>query len=214
MLLTGLAIVLAVGAVPSGPRAAASESEPRVLENVRDDGPGRVLTWERMLEGGRSGSDQEKLERVNRYFNQLDFVPDLRHWGRRDYWATPLEFLNSGAGDCEDFAVAKYVSLRSLGVPADRLRLIYAVALKRKEAHMVVAYFPSPQTDPLILDNLISDIRPASRRKDLLPVYSFNDSGLWLTKQGGEIARVGDASRVGAWKDLQERLHNALPRVR
>ena len=103
----------------------------------------------------------------------MRFVSDDQHWGRADYWATPVEFLATGAGDCEDFSLAKYFTLKALGVPLERMRLTYAKAVKLNQAHMVVAYFATPDAEPLILDNLISDIKPASQRTDLVPVYSF-----------------------------------------
>lgn len=131
----------------------------------------RVSSWKQLLDSEHFASDREKLERVNRFFNQFQFVSDLSQWGRRDHWATPLELLESGLGDCEDFALAKYISLRCLGVSVHRLRLTYTVALKLNQAHMVLVYFPEHQNDPLILDNLTPDIRPASSRRDLIPVY-------------------------------------------
>ena len=209
-LLASLALGLGVNGVPGVSAAWAGEIEPGFAGLLgRSEGRARVLTWQRMLEAGRSGSDEEKLEQVNRHFNTLGFASDAEQWGRQDYWATPMEFLYRGAGDCEDFAVAKYISLRQLGVSIERLRLVYAFAAKRNEAHMVLAYFEAPQADPLILDNLVSDIRPASRRRDLSPVYSFNDSGLWLTRKDGKSYRVGNSSRLAAWRELKERIREA-----
>ena len=63
---------------------------------------------------------------------------------------------------------------------------MYVKALKLNQLHMVVAYYPKPSAIPLILDNLKSDLLPASQRKDLLPIYSFNGSKLWLMKQKGQ----------------------------
>ena len=78
------------------------------------------------------------------------------------------------------------------------------------EAHMVLAYFPSPDAEPLILDNVNKSIQPASIRTDLAPVYSFNGSGLWLAKQQqGRGQSVGSSDRIGHWKDLQTRMKGA-----
>ena len=208
-LLVGLGPSLTLGGLCWSSSAFASEHESggSALEYGSEL---RILTWKRILESVRTASDQTKLEKINRYFNQLEFVPDAKRWGRSDYWATPVEFLKSGAGDCEDFAVAKYISLLQLGVPVDRLRLVYALAVRRNEAHMVLAYFKTPQADPLILDNLVADMRPASRRKDLLLVYSFNNDGLWLTRRNGKSDRVGNSNRLGAWRDFQERMLGTL----
>src|SRR3972149_8628999 len=136
-------------------------------------------------------SEQEKLEFVNNFMNQTRFIDDLAHWGKEDYWATPIEFLSTNGGDCEDFSIAKYFTLRALGVPDDKLRITYVKELViYNQAHMVLAYFPSPDAEPLILDNINPTIRPASNRTDLLPVYSFNGSGLWL---GEKQSRRGPA---------------------
>lgn len=117
----------------------------------------------------------------------------------------PVESLVKGAGDCEDYALAKYFSLRNLGVPSEKLRITYVKALTRNQAHMVLTYYATPSADPLVLDNLISDIRPASNRKDLLPVYAFNAEGLYMPgADGGK--RKGDAKRLSRWQDVLQKM--------
>lgn len=156
--------------------------------------------------------EREKLELVNDFMNRTPFVADLQHWGKEDYWATPVEFLSTNGGDCEDFSIAKYFALRSLGVPDEKLRITYVKeVVVYNEAHMVLAYFPAPDVEPLVLDNINKSIRPASTRTDLVPVYSFNGSGLWLAKdQTGRGQSVGGSDRIGHWKDVQKRLRAAL----
>jgi len=156
--------------------------------------------------------EREKLELVNDFMNRTEFVADIKHWGKEDYWATPVEFLATNGGDCEDYSIAKYFALRSLGVPDEKLRITYVKELViYNEAHMVLAYFPSPDAEPLVLDNINKSIRPASSRTDLLPVYSFNGSGLWLAKdQTGRGQSVGGSDRIGHWKDVQSRLRAAM----
>jgi len=156
--------------------------------------------------------EREKLELVNDFMNRTPFVSDLQHWGKEDYWATPVEFLSTNGGDCEDFSIAKYFALRSLGVPDEKLRITYVKEIVvYNEAHMVLAYFPAPDAEPLVLDNINKTIRPASTRTDLVPVYSFNGSGLWLAKdQTGRGQSVGGSDRIGHWKDVQSRLRAAM----
>jgi predicted transglutaminase-like cysteine proteinase len=156
--------------------------------------------------------EREKLELVNDFMNRTPFVSDLEHWGKEDYWATPVEFLSTNGGDCEDFSIAKYFALRSLGVPDEKLRITYVKEIVvYNEAHMVLAYFPAPDAEPLVLDNINKTIRPASTRTDLVPVYSFNGSGLWLAKdQTGRGQSVGGSDRIGHWKNVQARLKAAL----
>ena len=142
---------------------------------------------------------------INQFFNRrVLFRDDMVIWGQLDYWASPLETLAKGMGDCEDYAIAKYFSLIAAGVPAVKLRLIYVRATiggagGPQQAHMVLAYYGQPTAEPLVLDNLITDIRPASRRQDLTPVFSFNADGLW---QAGANTSSGDpGARLSKWRD-------------
>lgn len=171
----------------------------------------RVGSWKTLMESSQVLDEPAKLEVVNAFFNQLEFVDDTVHWRQADYWATPLEFLATGAGDCEDFSIAKYFTLLAIGVEESKLRLTYVTALKLNQAHMVVTYFATPDAAPLVLDNLDPAIKPAEARSDLAPVYSFNGSGLWLARQRGQGKLAGSADRIGRWWDLLQRLTQSPP---
>jgi predicted transglutaminase-like cysteine proteinase len=166
--------------------------------------------WRKIVEDGQNLSDEEKLRRVNQFFNRrIRFGDDIQIWGQTDYWATPMETLGRAAGDCEDFAIAKYFTLRSLNVATGKLRLVYVRARfggpdsQIAQAHMVLTYYATPDAEPLVLDSLISDIRPASRRPDLTPVYSFNSDGLWV---GAAPAPTnGGVGRLSRWQELLKR---------
>lgn len=166
----------------------------------------RLEAWQNLLRQEATGDDRTKLEQVNRFFNRIPFIEDAIHWQQNDYWATPFEFLASGGGDCEDFAIAKYFTLVSLGVDENKLTLTYVKALNLNQAHMVLAYYAAPAAEPLILDSLNASIEPSSKRTDLLPVYSLNASGLWLAKQRGKGKLIGESSRLQRWQDLLERM--------
>ncbi len=166
----------------------------------------RVLAWRRLVADSQNLSIVNKLATVNNFFNSLDFVDDLDHWGKEDYWATPIEFLATRGGDCEDFTIAKYFTLRELGVPDEKLRLVYVKALTLNQHHMVLAYYNKPTSIPVILDNLDKELKPASQRHDLLPIYSFNAKNLWLSKEKGRGQLVGGSSRLSLWTDLNNRL--------
>lgn len=182
----------------------------RTLEQAEKQyGPGarkRLLAWQELLRTDRTDNDRAKIERVNRFFNRLNFVDDALHWHKADYWATPVEFLASEGGDCEDFAIAKYFTLLDLGIDEHKLTLTYVKALKLNQAHMVLTYYPSPRAEPLVLDNLVEAILPSSERTDLLPVYSLNGSGLWLARQRGRGKMVGDSSRLQRWQEMLARM--------
>lgn len=173
----------------------------------------RFTVWQAMLADIRNGApDAQRLKRVNDFFNrQIAFGEDAAIWNQGDYWATPLETLGRGAGDCEDFAIAKYFSLRAVGVAPEKLRLIYVRAKVgssdsiTSQAHMVLAYYLRPDTEPLVLDNLISEIRPASRRPDLVPVFSFNSEGVFAGVSGKESTPAAGNGRLSRWEDLLKR---------
>lgn len=165
-----------------------------------------IDAWEALLKQPAQGNIQATLNRVNQFFNsRIRFVDDITVWGQEDYWATPVEALRKGAGDCEDYALAKYFTLRELGVPASQLRITYVKALQLNQAHMVVTWYSTPDAIPLVLDNLKPAILPATARSDLLPVYSFNGEGLWIPQASGS-KRVGDSKRLSRWQDLLTRM--------
>lgn len=170
------------------------------------EGRQRIDAWQRLLSTQKPLSEVEQLKVVNLFFNhQLRYQEDIDLWHEVDYWATPIESLWKGAGDCEDYAIAKYFSLRRLGVSADKLRITYVKALRQNRAHMVLTYYSSPEAMPLVLDSLVDPILPASQRQDLLPVYSFNGEGLWLTGAGGN-KKVGDTKRLSRWQDVLKKM--------
>ena len=172
------------------------------------EAPPRLYVLQRLVRDNKAKTapgrpDTESLKAVNSFFNQIPYVSDLVHWGVADYWATPIEMLGSYGGDCEDYSVGKYLSLKEIGIPIEKLRVTYVRALRLGESHMVLAYYPTPDAEPLILDNLTGDIKLASQRTDLEPVYSFNDDDLWTS---GGTAKKGGASNVRLWRDLLEKL--------
>jgi predicted transglutaminase-like cysteine proteinase len=170
----------------------------------------RVRDWQEVIADNKNSDTADQLYEVNLFFNRLEFVDDLKHWNKNDYWATPVEFLSTNGGDCEDFSIAKYFSLRAMGVPAVKLRLMYVKALRYNMAHMVLAYYETPKSIPLVLDNLNKDILPANKRRDLRPVYSFNGEGLWMAKEQGRGKKVQEGGNNSLWEDLNKRMMQEL----
>lgn len=181
-----------------------------MLSRYGDDGVNLLGAWSSMLDASRNLEDEKKITQVNDFFNKhIRYTDDVTLWQKTDYWATPLETLGVRAGDCEDFTIAKYISLLELGVPTEKLRLIYVRARiggpqsKRFQAHMVLGYYSSPDAVPQILDNLVSIIEPATKRPDLHPVFSFNSEGLWV---GNSTQSQADpTARLSRWRDLLAR---------
>ena len=181
----------------------------RMLRAAAAHGPQAVAgarALQSVLAGLNGQEDAARIAAINQFFNgRIVFTSDQDVWGQADYWASPLEMLGKGRGDCEDYVIGKYFALLAAGVPMSRLRLVYVRAIVGGPggevlAHMVLAYYAAPGAEPLILDNLLGDIRPASRRPDLEPVFSFNGEGLW---QGVGPQSSGDpVARLSRWREV------------
>lgn len=177
-----------------------------MAQRFGQEGTRNLQDWRSMLGEAARAQETEQLRRVNDFFNRrIRFGEDPDIWQATDYWATPLETLGRAAGDCEDFALAKYFSLVEIGVPAERLRLIYVRARiggpnsSITQAHMVLGWYANPEAEPLVLDNLLGEIRPASRRPDLAPVFSFNSQGVWMA---GADRPASPVDRLSRWNEL------------
>jgi predicted transglutaminase-like cysteine proteinase len=207
-------LCLLLGVWIPGIQAATDFSKLRMLAEQRygDRAKNTIIELEALLNTLRDAPDQEKLEKINLFVNDKirRFDDDINIWGQSDYWATPLESLGREAGDCEDYSIAKYVFLRELGIPNEKLRLTYVRAKiggpnsRISQAHMILSYYPTPNAEPLILDNLIISIRPASRRPDLVPIFSFNSEGLWT---GTSTTPSSDSlSHLSRWRNVLARM--------
>ena len=195
---------LLLGAIWLLPSAALDNA--RLLESAAKFNPRTVAEAQALVQAiERAGALEElaRLNALNSFFNRrIEFRDDIEVWGKSDFWASPWEGLDKGRGDCEDYAIAKYFSLLSAGTPVFKLRMVYVRATVggRSLAHMVLAYYAEPGADPLILDNLIGEVLPASQRPDLQPVFSFNSEGLW---QGVGATTAGNPlARLSQWRDL------------
>lgn len=129
-----------------------------------------------------------KLIKVNEFFNNpliIKWADDMEVWGKKDYWANRYESLGKGMGDCEDFVIAKYFTLLSLGVSEDKLFFTYVYANLNGKwiSHMVLSYYENEGDIPFILDNNTNAVKRASQRTDLKPVLTFNAKDLFLSKQ-------------------------------
>lgn len=164
----------------------------------------RGLSLKQLMQDLKQDTEQHQLTEINRFFNQFSYIEDLEQWQQRDYWATPEEFLGTNAGDCEDYVIAKYFALRALGFNEKKLYLTYVKSTSLNVAHMVLTYFKTPQSVPLVLDNYDVRILPASQRKDLLPVYSFNAKSLFLTNSSAGLGQKLPNGKVknSKWTNL------------
>ncbi len=124
---------------------------------------------------------KDKVVGVNTLLNARPYVEDTRNYGKTDYWATPVEFMQRG-GDCEDYAIAKYASLRALGVPAEQMRVAIVYDKKMRLHHAILIVYDT-NNRAYVLDNqerAVKDLASVNRYK---PIYSINQKNWWLHKK-------------------------------
>ncbi|MDT0595953.1 transglutaminase-like cysteine peptidase [Glaciecola petra] len=190
------------------------EFSEQVFANMREkydaQAEQRARDWQRLILANQNVPIEDKLYEANKFFNRMSFEDDIKHWGKVDYWATPLEFLGKDAGDCEDFTIAKYFTLLEMGVENTKLKLMYVTATRPRQAHMVLAYYETPSSIPLVLDNLNKRILLASQRRDLIPIYSFNGEGLWEAKEQGRGRQLQKGGNNKLWADVNSRMQQGF----
>jgi predicted transglutaminase-like cysteine proteinase len=163
----------------------------------------RAIALVQMMNDVKDADEMEKMEKVNDFFNQTPYASDKETWGVSDYWATRYEFIGKDRADCEDYVIAKYFTLKDLGVPTSKLFMTYAKSLRFKTAHMVLTYYATPHSVPLVLDNYNYKILPATQRDDLVPIYSFSGDELFNAKQAQIGKMVPAATRQKRpWDEL------------
>lgn len=194
------------------PAAALDMSRLQAAMHSLGGNPQSLIAWQKLLQEHQESPTEDKLRRVNEFFNRrIEFGTDMEIWGQSDYWATPMEVLAKGKGDCEDYVIAKYFTLLNMNIPDTQLRLIYVKARiggpasSIQQAHMVLAYYAAPDAEPLVLDNLITEIRPAARRPDLQPIFSFNSQGIFAGVAANAAPGPGGTARLTRWQDLLQR---------
>lgn len=136
-----------------------------------------LAEWRRFIDQTRSLPVREQLKAVNRYANSKDYVLDLHNYGVEDYWAIPREFLYNG-GDCEDYAITKFFSLRWLGLPDEDLRLVIVQDTNLRVPHAVLAVARGPEV--FILDNQVQTVLSHRDVVHYAPVFSINESRWWI----------------------------------
>jgi predicted transglutaminase-like cysteine proteinase len=139
--------------------------------------PCSIMQWKELTEGLKNASLEEKLDKVNDWSNAHPYIIDQINWGMNDYWETPYEFMEIN-GDCEDYAISKYYSLRAAGVPAEKMRVIIVQDLNLGGIiHAILGVIDGD--DLLILDNQIKQVRSAYKILHYKPIYSVNEDGWW-----------------------------------
>lgn len=186
--------------------AALVQRLPASMKLTTQEAKARIQQWQAFVAANRHKPERDQIVAVNAYFNGMQFVEDVILWHRQDYWATPLQVLVAAAGDCEDFAIAKYFTLREMGVPNDRLRITYVwnydTPLGRPQPHMVLTYATASKDEPMVLDILTRDIETLKQRTALEPVYALNSERLWVVVNNTQVIPAGSPVQLSAWRRL------------
>lgn len=175
-----LTVLLAVSLAATASPAISKPQLQQVRQHYGQEAQVRLQQWQQILNHSKGKSEVEQLKLTNDFINLIEFIHSPFYQDGLDYRLSPMAFLILGAGDSEEFSMAKYFTLRKMGIQASRLRLNDTERQSNLTPHMVLAYYPSVDADPLILDYLDKTIRPLSQRQDLRPVYSFDAEQLWL----------------------------------
>ena len=178
-----------------------------LLFNVNAHAGENVQLWNKVIENNQKAEEVDKIVAAHMFMNTFKYKSDSDLWGTNDYWATPMQMLKSGGGDCEDYAIAKYFMLRHMGVDDDKLKITYVV--KENLGHMVLLYYPIKDKEPFVLDNLMWEILPLSHRKDLQTVYAFNNRTFWIMADG-KTRKIGNGTRLKLWQNVLNRIQGEM----
>lgn len=203
----GCSFILIISSLSSSAGPIAEETIQRAEQKYDSFVRNRFLAYNTLLEEAKDKTISQQLDMVNNFFNDVPYLSDIKNWQQKDYWATPLEFLARDRGDCEDYVIAKLFTLQSLGVDPDKLFMTYVKSIRFKQPHMVLTYFETPTSEPMILDNMNFKVFPASKRLDLSPIYNFNGHSLYVAKNRGKGKEVNIHQRTHQkWDALIQRI--------
>jgi len=155
--------------------------EERKDVNCRSRGRGNCpyTEWKALIDRLKGRDRLTQVEEVNRFANSWRYITDPVNWGVDDYWETPGEFFDK-SGDCEDYAIVKFMSLRALGFDNDELNLVAVMDLNLNVGHAVLLAEVGGRA--LLLDNQIKRVTKASAVRHYKPVFSANEKVWWLFK--------------------------------
>jgi predicted transglutaminase-like cysteine proteinase len=138
--------------------------------------PCRIVPWQQFLHGLQGKTKLEQIQQVNAYANQSPYITDPANWKKEDYWSTTKQFLIKN-GDCEDYAIIKYFSLKRLGFKNEDMRIVILKDMNLKIMHAVLVVFDAGKT--WVLDNQIKQVVEANNIYHYVPFYSINEEYWW-----------------------------------
>ena len=162
----------------------------KIEENSGKEAVSRIFEYNEIIHSYKKDASLERLKKINTYLNKLTYKDDILNNKQSDYWATPKEFLTSGTGDCEDYAIIKYFTLVRLGFNPDNLYITIVYAARLKNYHMVLSYFIKDGEAPLILDNINNKILNLTKRNDLKIKAFLNTNGVYTLNNKHKLTKI------------------------
>ena len=153
----------------------------------------RSTSWTQLRQRAEGKSPRELLRLVNSFWNSWPYREDQANWGKQDYWAAPAQFLKK-SGDCEDYAIVKYFTLKELGIAPDSMRIVILRDTIRNLAHAVLVVYLDDEA--YVLDNLSNVVQPHTRLRNYSPQYSVNEHGRWTHIRGRPAGAAGGRGKT------------------
>ncbi|AXH10684.1 hypothetical protein CP960_00555 [Malaciobacter halophilus] len=168
----------------------------------------RLVKYKRLLDKAKDFNTIKKLSYTNSFYNKILPVNDDTKYKVDDYWATPKEFLIEGRGDCEDYAIAKYFTLLSLGIEKNKLFLAVVKVKNATNYHMILLYIKNKNSMPLVLDNLSFKVVPFNKRPKLKPKFIFNEKEAYILKNKKIYKKVKiNWGKENKWENILKRVY-------
>ena len=132
--------------------------------------------WMKFLEFIKDKDQLAQIHDVNGYMNRARYISDKNNWGKKDYWASPGEFM-ARFGDCEDYSIAKFMSLKMLGLKTKQLRVVAVKDMNLKVGHAILVVLIDGKR--YLLDNQIKKVVETKTVRHYKPVFSINTKYWW-----------------------------------
>ena len=166
-----------------------------IEKNSGKEAVNRIFKYNEIFHSYKKDTSLKQLKKINTYLNKLTYKDDMLNYNQSDYWATPKEFLTSGTGDCEDYAILKYFTLVKLGFNPDKLYITIVYVPRLQNYHMVLSYFIKDGEAPLILDNINNKILNSTNRTDLKIKAFLNTSGVYKLNNKYKLTKINKDSQ-------------------
>lgn len=148
----------------------------RCRENMKDC-PSAAQKFLGIVADGRARTGRARIGEINRAINlSIQPMSDLKQWGVDERWSAPLETLTTGHGDCEDYAIAKYVALTAAGIAPEDVKLVIVRDLAVSDGHAIVAAHVDGSW--IVLDNRWLTLVEDNKMRRMSPLFVIDHTGV------------------------------------